>query len=204
MFTGLVESVGRVAEIQHGSTGVRLAIATALADDLTLGESVAVNGVCLTVVARASDRVHADISPETLRMTTLGDLATGASVNLERALRADARIGGHFVLGHVDGIGTIASIRAEGDSHRVAIDVPASLDPYLVEKGSVAVDGVSLTIAAATTNRFEVQIIPFTWQHTTFSGAAAGGRVNLECDILGKYALKALGGRLRDLEGPRP
>jgi riboflavin synthase len=193
MFTGLVEAVGTVAGIDHGSTGVQLRVATALSSDMTPGDSLAVNGVCLTVVA-ASEDVHADLSPETARVTTLGRLRPGALVNLERSLRADARIGGHFVQGHVDGTGAIEALREEGDFYRVTIAAPEDLSRYLVTKGSIAVDGISLTIASIAPEdcRFDVQIVPFTWLHTNLRAAQVGDAVNLECDILGKYVARML------------
>jgi riboflavin synthase len=196
MFTGLIESVGIVERVGKRLDGLRLALATDLAAQLTAGESLAVNGVCLTVVCGAG-RVEADISPETARVTTLGGLEPGTVVNLERSMRADARIGGHFVQGHVDGTGTIEELREEGGSWRVSVGFPPELSRFLVVKGSIAVDGISLTVAsiAASGDRFDVQIIPFTWQHTNLRTAAVGRRVNLECDILGKYVARALDAR---------
>jgi riboflavin synthase len=193
MFTGLIESTGAVESIARRGDGFRLALSTDLASELTAGESLAVNGVCLTVIDGLG-RVAADVSPETARVTTLGDLTTGALVNLERSMRADARIGGHFVQGHVDGTGRIEAVRQEGDAWRVSVGFPDDLSRFLVVKGSIAVDGISLTIAsvAPAGNRFDVQIIPFTWQHTNLQRARVGDRVNLECDILGKYVARAL------------
>jgi riboflavin synthase len=194
MFTGLIESIGTVASIGAARhEGLRLAVSTDLGRELAPGDSLAVNGVCLTVVD-ASNGVEADISPETARITTLGALGVGALVNLERSIRADARVGGHFVQGHVDGTGAIENVRQEGDAWRITVSFPAELARYLVVKGSIAVDGISLTIAsiAEAGQRFDVQIIPFTWQHTNLHGARVGDRVNLECDILGKYVARAL------------
>jgi riboflavin synthase alpha subunit len=192
MFTGLIESVGRIDRIDRQPGGIRIALSAAVAGELSLGESLAVNGVCLTVVERDGTRVVADVSPETARVTTLGAVGEGALVNLERSLRADARIGGHFVLGHVDGTATIAAVIEEGDAHRLTVEFPEALSQYIVVKGSIAVDGVSLTVASVDGNRFDVQIIPFTWTHTNLAGARVGTLVNLECDILGKYAVSAL------------
>jgi riboflavin synthase len=194
MFTGLIESLGRIDRVDRQSAGLRIGVTAGMAADLSLGESLAVNGVCLTVVERDSAGITADVSPETARVTTLGGLEVGAPVNLERSLRADARIGGHFVLGHVDGMAAIHAITQEGDCYRVTFDFPISLRQYVVHKGSIAVDGVSLTVASLEGNRFDVQIIPFTWKHTNLNGARVGGLVNLECDILGKYAVGALQG----------
>jgi riboflavin synthase len=194
MFTGLIESVGTVAQIVPTSTGIRLRVDAAIESELTPGDSLSVNGVCLTVVEGNGAGIHADISPETARVTTLGSLKSGSLVNLERSLRADARLGGHFVQGHVDGTGTIEDIRQEGDSYRIAIGVPDGLAPYIVPKGSIAVDGISLTVASLARDgrQFDVQIIPFTWQHTNLSAVRVQDRVNIECDILGKYVVRAL------------
>jgi len=192
MFTGLIEATGRVERLERSATGMKIVVATELAGDLSLGESLAVNGVCLTVVAHDERTAAADISPETARVTTLDELSEGAAVNLERSLKVGARMGGHFVLGHVDGIATVDAVVQEGESYRVTFACPPSLRPYLAPKGSVAVDGVSLTIAALVDRGFEVQIVPFTWMHTTFARYRPGTAVNLECDILGKYAVGAM------------
>src|ERR687896_549648 len=144
MFTGLIEALGEVAEVKPTPSGFRLRLTTAIATDLSPGDSLAVNGVCLTVVAADSDGVHADISPETARVSSLGSLKRGALVNLERPLRADARLGGHFVQGHVDATGTIEEIRQEGDSYGFTVKFPPLLAPYIVRKGSIAVNGISL------------------------------------------------------------
>ena len=192
MFTGLIESLGTIERIERTATGMRLVLSTDLEQELTSGESLAVNGVCLTVIASDRPGVRADVSPETARVTTLGDLRPGAEVNLERSMRADARVGGHFVQGHVDATGSIEGIAQEGDSYRITIRFPAHLEPLLVHKGSVAVDGISLTIASLDGDRFDVQIIPHTWERTNLHAAAIGAAVNLECDILGKYVARAL------------
>jgi riboflavin synthase len=192
MFIGLIESLGRVERIERSAAGLRLTLAADIASALAIGESLAVNGVCLTVIESSGPGIPADVSPETERVTTLGSLAPGAIVNLERAMRADARVGGHFVQGHVDAIGRIEEIRREGDAHRVTVSFPPHLAPLLVHKGSIAVDGISLTIASLEGTRFDVQIIPHTWQRTNLHAAAPGAAVNLECDILGKYVARAL------------
>lgn len=192
MFTGLIESVGRVRRVDERDGGLRLVLATDLARELALGESLAVNGVCLTVVESGADEVHADISPETARVTSLGALVPGSLVNLERSLRAGDRIGGHFVQGHVDGTGRIEAMEHTGDSHRLTVSVPAGTEPFVVEKGSIAIDGISLTVASLARNRVDVQIIPFTWDHTNLHAARVGDLVNVECDILGKYVARAL------------
>ena len=192
MFTGLIESVGDVADVKTIAAGFRLRIATNIAADLRLGESVAVNGVCLTVVEQAADSFSAEIGPETAKVTSLGALTQGSLVNLERAMPADGRFGGHIVLGHVDGTGTIQSIRPEADFWWVTVGYPAALAPYLIHRGSIAVDGVSLTIAKLEKTAFDVQIVPFTWTHTNLRGMRPGDCVNLECDMVGKYVLRAM------------
>jgi riboflavin synthase len=190
MFTGLIEAVGEVAEIKPTPAGFRLRLTTAIAPEIAPGDSVAVNGVCLTAVSCDGSGIHADISPETARVSSLGTLRRGALVNLERPLRADARLGGHFVQGHVDATGTIEDIRPDGDSYWLTIKYPAVLAPYIVRKGSIAVNGISLTVAGLDDRRFDVQIIPYTWEHTNLHNAKADDVVNLECDILGKYVVR--------------
>ena len=192
MFTGLIESVGEVAEVETVDAGFRLRIASDIAAGLHLGESVAVNGVCLTVVENTPEAFSAEIGPETAKVTSLGALKSGSPVNLERAMRADGRFGGHMVLGHVDGTGTVQAIHAEADFFWVTIGYPAALAPYLIHRGSIAVDGISLTIAKLEQTAFDVQIVPFTWSHTNLRSTRAGDRVNLECDMVGKYVLRAL------------
>jgi riboflavin synthase len=192
MFTGLIESVGEIAEVTAIDAGFSLRIASNIAADLRLGESVAVNGVCLTVVDSKSGSFSAEIGPETAKVTTLGGLKAGALVNLERAMAANGRFGGHIVLGHVDGTGTIQSIRPEADFSWLTVGYPAGLAPYLIHRGSVAVDGISLTIAKLEKTTFDVQVVPFTSSHTTLRNARAGDRVNLECDMVGKYVVRAI------------
>ncbi|HEX5473307.1 MAG TPA: riboflavin synthase [Vicinamibacterales bacterium] len=201
MFTGLIESTGEVAELKPTPEGFRLRVQTDLASALTPGDSLAVNGVCLTVVSADAEGVHADISPETVRVSAMGSLKRGAIVNLERPLRADARVGGHFVQGHVDATGTVEEMRQEGDAWWLTIMFPPALAGLIVRKGSIAVNGISLTVAGVDDRRFDVQVIPFTWEHTNLRTAKPNEAVNLECDILGKYVLRALEvtapGRLR-------
>ena len=192
MFTGLIESVGTVEELAPSAAGQRIRVSTNLAAELSPGDSLAVNGVCLTVVATCGGCVHADLSPETLRVTTLGNLKTGTRVNLERSLRADARIGGHFVQGHVDATGLIERLHQNGDSYWLTVRYPPMIAGYLVRKGSIAVDGISLTIAGLGDHQFDVQLIPFTFQHTNLQEARAEDAVNLECDMLGKYVVRAM------------
>jgi riboflavin synthase len=192
MFTGLVEAVGTLVERQSTGGGFRLRVETALAPELKAGDSIAVNGVCLTVIAVGADQFHADIGPETVRVTTLGGLHPGSPVNLERSMRADSRVGGHFVQGHVDGLGQVEELRPAQDFHWLSVSFPDSLAPYLVHKGSVAVDGISLTVARLGKDCFDVQVVPFTMEHTNLSRAQVRDRVNLECDLLGKYVVRAL------------
>jgi riboflavin synthase len=192
MFTGLIETLGEVAEVKPTPAGFRLRLTTALSPDLTPGDSLAVNGVCLTVVSADADGVHLDVSPETIRVSALGALKRGASVNLERPLRADSRIGGHFVQGHVDATGSIEEVRQDGDCWWLTVRFPPSLASQIVRKGSIALDGVSLTVAGVDDRRFDVQIIPFTWEHTNLRFLKVNDQVNLECDMLGKYVLRAM------------
>jgi riboflavin synthase len=192
MFTGLIEALGDVAEIKETGEGLRLRIATPLASQLVPGDSLAVNGVCLTVTIAEAGEVHADIGPETARITTLGFLRRDQTVNLERAMRADSRFGGHFVQGHVDGTGVVEELREEAAAHWITISFPPALAPYFVRKGSVAVDGVSLTVAGLGDDRLDVMIIPFTWASTSLRSLRVTSRVNLECDMVGKYVARAV------------
>jgi len=192
MFTGIVETVGELAEVKPTPSGLRLRLITSLAPDLTPGESLAVNGVCLTVVSSDPSGIHMDVSPETLRVSAFASLKRGALVNLERPMRADARVGGHFVQGHVDATGTVEEMRQDGDFWWVTIRFPSSIASQIVRKGSIAVDGVSLTVAGVDDRRFDVQIIPYTWEHTNLRGLKPNELVNLECDMIGKYVLRAL------------
>lgn len=192
MFTGLIETVGEVAEIKPTTSGLRVRLNTELAGALSAGDSLAVNGVCLTVVSADAGGVHMDVGPETLRVTTLGTLKRGSAVNLERPLRADGRLGGHFVQGHVDATGTIEELRPDGDSWWVTVRYPPALAGLIIRKGSIAVDGISLTVAGVDERRFDVQIIPFTWEHTHLKSARVNDLVNLECDMIGKYVLRAM------------
>ena len=192
MFTGIVEGVGEVAEVKPTPAGLRLRLNTSLSSELTPGESLAVNGVCLTVVSSGANGTHMDVSPETLRVTAFGSLKRGSLVNLERPMRVDGRVGGHFVQGHVDATGSVDEIRQDGDFWWLTIRFPPSLASQIVRKGSIAVDGVSLTVAGVDDRRFDVQIIPYTWEHTNIRGLKPNELVNLECDMLGKYVLRAL------------
>ena len=204
MFTGLVESVGELIERKPTSGGFRLRIATTLAPELTPGDSLAVNGVCLTVILAEREEIHADVGPETARVTTLGWLSRGARVNLERPLRADGRLGGHFVLGHVDAVGHVEELRADADFHWLTVSFPPHLAPLIVHKGSIAVDGISLTVAGLGADRFDVQLVPFTMDHTNLGRSQIRDRVNLECDMIGKYVVRAAELAGLTLTGVRP
>ncbi|MDH5491951.1 MAG: riboflavin synthase [Myxococcales bacterium] len=192
MFTGLVEQVGEVRRIERGVAGSSLRIASTF-EALVLGESIAVNGVCLTVTQRLEDGFLADASAETLSRTTLGGLATGSKVHLERAVRLGDRMGGHLVTGHVDGVAKIVQRVPSGGSLRMTFEVPGALAPFLAPKGSVAVDGVSLTVNGVAAARFEVTLVPFTLKETTFAGLQAMQSVNIEVDVLAKYVASLLG-----------
>jgi riboflavin synthase len=188
VFTGIVETTGRVARRAPRGAGTRLTIAGARdLSRLALGESVAVNGACLTVAARRGRLFAVDVSPETLRRTALGSLVPGARVNLERALRVGDRLGGHIVLGHVDAVGTLEAIRPDADWTAYRFRAPTSLARYLVEKGSIAVDGVSLTVFACRGRHFTVALIPHTLARTTLGERRPGDPVNLEADVLMKH-----------------
>jgi riboflavin synthase len=192
MFTGIVREVGSVESLENGDGGARLRISAGLAPELGLGDSVAVAGACLTVAARDDGSFAADVSSQTLSLTTLGELEAGAAVNLEPALRAGDPLGGHLVQGHVDGAGEVADVSPEGDSTRLAVSLPAELSRYVVEHGSITVDGVSLTVAALVDDRFEAALIRETLARTTLGSAKAGDRVNIEVDVVGRYVERLL------------
>ena len=191
MFTGIIEEIGTVRRIEHGAMGARLTIqAKTVLEDTRIGDSIATNGVCLTVVSMTGDSFSADVMAESLRRSSLGTLQGGSPVNLERAMAANGRFGGHIVSGHIDGTGTIASQKREDNAVWVKIKTPAPLLRYIVEKGSIAIDGVSLTVAAVTDTDFSVSIIPHTGAQTILLGKKPGDPVNLECDVIGKYVEK--------------
>lgn len=190
MFTGLVQDLGSVVEIEAGEEGVRLIVRTTLADEISLGDSVAVNGVCLTATSIADGAFSADVMNESLRRTSLGEVGQGSTVNLELPLRAADRLGGHFVQGHVDGVATVRDTVDDGFARVVTFDAPADLLRYIVEKGSIAVDGVSLTVSAVDESSFAVSLIPETLERTTLGAAEPGRPVNLEVDVLAKYVEK--------------
>jgi riboflavin synthase len=197
MFTGLVEDTGIVDAIEAlpSGRGRRVSIASGMLDEeQPLGASLAVDGVCLTVTNWSRGRVSAEVGPETIERTTLGELSAGTKVNLERPVRVGDRLGGHLVAGHVDGVGRIAGVRPRGEAVDVRIEAPAPLLRYVVEKGSIAVDGISLTVNRVDARAFEVSIIPHTQTATTLTTKGAGARVNLEVDLIGKYVEKLLAG----------
>ena len=185
MFTGLVADLGTVIAVDASDAGVRLTVRTAL--ELGEGDSVAVNGVCLTATSLPGGAFTADVMQETLRRSSLGELGEGSKVNLELPLRADDRLGGHFVQGHVDGLGTIWDVREEGFSHVVTIGAPPEIMRYVIEKGSIAVDGVSLTVSGLGDDWLQVSLIPETLERTILGEATTGTPVNLEVDVLAKY-----------------
>jgi riboflavin synthase len=193
MFNGLVEGTGTIVEIEERPNGRRLWVdAPAIVSGEKIGDSLALDGCCLTLIAIDGTRAAVEAVPETLARTTLGSWQTGRRVNLERAMRLDQRLGGHLVQGHVDGVGTIASVASEGDGKRIAIDLPASITRFVAEKGSLAVDGVSLTVARAAGARCEIALIPHTLAVTVAGGYAAGDRVNLEVDLIARYLARLL------------
>jgi riboflavin synthase len=192
MFTGIIEELGHVISIDAGSAGARLIVGCSnVLQDATVGASIAVNGTCLTAIELAPDRFAADLAPETLSRTNLGQLHGGSPVNLERSLRANARLDGHFVLGHVDGTAELISLDALGnDNWWLRIRVPQDLQRYIVEKGSLAVDGMSLTVAEIKGADVAFTIIPHTFRNTTLHGYQSGAKINVEVDILAKHLEK--------------
>jgi riboflavin synthase len=189
MFTGIIQAVGHIKHIETKGGDCRLTIATGKLplDDAALGDSIAVSGVCLTAIELGAGYFSADVSNETLSRTILGELRSGSAVNLELALTPNTRLGGHIVSGHVDGVGTVIERKADARSQRFVIEAPAHLAKYIAEKGSICVDGVSLTVNAVDGNRFDLNIVPHTLAETTLDGYQAGRRVNLEVDLLARY-----------------
>src|SRR5918998_2954413 len=190
MFTGLVQDLGRVTDVERTADGVTLAVRTRLAAEIDAGDSVAVNGVCLTATAIADGGFRAEGMHETLRRSSLAEAAVGSDVNLELSLRASDRLGGHIVQGHVDGLGAVRDVREDGFARVVTIAAPPELLRYVVEKGSIAVNGVSLTVVEVDTETFSVSLIPETLERTTLGNAAPGAPVNLEVDVVAKYVEK--------------
>jgi riboflavin synthase len=193
MFTGIVRELGRVESIERNEAGARLRIGAELAEVLATGDSVSVEGACLTAAATGAGAFEADVMNQTLALTTLGELGPGDPVNLEPALRAGDPLGGHIVQGHVDGVGEAVAVAEDGIARRLAVRAPDGLERYLVEHGSVTVAGTSLTVAGLDGDRFEVSLIPETLERTTLGAAAAGKRLNIELDILARYVERLLG-----------
>ncbi len=187
MFTGLIEDVGTVGAIEAGGDGARLQIVTELAAEIAAGDSIAVNGVCLTAAAADAEGFETEAMNQTLEVTSLGALEPGSRVNLELALRASDRLGGHIVQGHVDGVGEVTSVEVDGFAKRLRVGLGPDLIRYVVERGSIALDGVSLTVAALGEGWFEVSLIPETLERTSLGEAAPGRKLNVECDIVAKY-----------------
>lgn len=187
MFTGLIQDVGSVERLDRDEAGARLRIATALAPEIGLGDSVAVDGVCLTATAADERGFETEAMNQTLRVTALGDLEAGAAVNLELALRASDRLGGHIVQGHVDGVGTVAAVSEDGFARRVEVELPPELLRYAIDKGSIALSGVSLTIADLDDSWVAVSLIPETLERTNLGRLGRGDRVNVESDLVAKY-----------------
>lgn len=193
MFTGIVTDVGRVSAIDPLDVGRRLTIETAYdTADIEIGASIACNGACLTVVEKSKNSFAVDVSGETLDKTTVGQWAVGSAINLERALRAADELGGHLVLGHIDGVGDIVGLEPEGENHRVRIEVPDGLKRYVASKGSITVDGISLTVNEVDDGVFGVNIIPHTWDNTSLAGAEVGSHVNIEVDVIARYVARLL------------
>ncbi|MEM9532929.1 MAG: riboflavin synthase [Pseudomonadota bacterium] len=192
MFTGLVQSVGKVTELVRRDEGVRMTFDVGELDmsDVAIGDSICISGACLTVVTMTDREFTADVSPETLSRTVLGQLTEGSGINLEKALRVSDRLGGHIVTGHVDAVGQMVKRLPDGDYERLWFEIPADLARLVAEKGSVAVDGVSLTVNGATEKHFDVALIPHTLKHTTLGHLAAGDAVNVEADILARYVVR--------------
>jgi riboflavin synthase len=195
MFTGLIDGTGTVSAMNLSNhQGGRISISYSFSAPLSKGESIAINGICLTVVAITSTGFEADVSPETLMRTNLSRLKVGSQVNLERALCVGDRLGGHIVLGHIDGVGNLSGVTDMGNFRQVSIELPQGLSRYVVEKGSIAVDGISLTVAGINGHVFQVAVIPETWEQTNLKGHKPGDTVNIEVDILAKHVEKLLQG----------
>jgi len=192
MFTGLVQDVGRVEAVDGGAAGARLRIATRLGPEIGVGDSIAVNGVCLTATAADAGGFATEAMNQTLEVTVIGALAPGARVNLELATRADERLGGHIVQGHADGSGRVLEVAEDGFARRVRVELPADLLRYVVDKGSVALNGVSLTVATLGDTWAEVSLIPETLERTNLGDAAPGDRLNVEVDVIAKYVERLL------------
>jgi riboflavin synthase len=193
MFTGIIKELGRVEEVDASDDGARLRIGATLASELSEGDSIAVNGACLTATSVADGAFEADVMHQTLSLTTLGELESSSSVNLELPLRPTDRLGGHVVQGHVDGTATVTDLTADGFAKRLRIELPDELLPYVVERGSIAIEGVSLTIADLTDTGLEVSLIPETLERTTLGAVEPGDHLNVECDVLARYVRRQAG-----------
>jgi riboflavin synthase len=193
MFTGIVSEMGEVEALEAGDEGARIRIRTGLASELEPGDSIAVNGACLTATSTDNGSFEADVMQQTLGLTTLGALEASSRVNLELPLRATDRLGGHMVQGHVDGTATVGTVTEEGFARRLRMELPDELLPYVVERGSIAIEGVSLTVASAEGGSVEVSLIPETLERTTLGALEPGDRVNVECDVLARYVRRMMG-----------
>jgi riboflavin synthase len=198
MFTGLIQDVGRVESVESDAEGARIRIATALGAEIAPGDSVAVDGACLTARGADASGFEADAMNQTLDVTSLGDLEPGGRVNLELAMRASDRLGGHIVQGHVDGVGEVLSVEDDGFAKRLRVSLGPQPLRYVVEKGSISLDGVSLTVAALGPDWAEVSLIPETLERTTFGEAAPGRKLNVECDLVAKYVERIMGPLARE------
>src|SRR5262245_50203327 len=194
MFTGIVGELGKVVRVDAGDGGARVRVSAGIASELEPGDSIAVNGACLTAASTDNGSFEADVMKQTLSLTTLGDLEPDSPVNLELPLRPTDRLGGHVVQGHVDGTGTVAAVTEEGIARRLRVELPGELLAYAVEHGSIAIEGVSLTVAALDETGVEVSLIPETLERTTLGRAEPGDRVNVECDVLARYVRRMLPG----------
>jgi riboflavin synthase len=192
MFTGIVKELGRIESVDRSDDGARLRIRADLASELAEGDSVSVNGACLTATAAGNGAFEADVMHQTLSLTTLGELDSDSPVNLELAVRADDRLGGHVVQGHVDGTGMVTDVTDDGFAKRLRIELPSELLPYVVERGSIAIEGVSLTVASLDDPAVEVSLIPETLERTTLGRTEPGDRLNVECDVLARYVRRQL------------
>jgi len=202
VFSGLIADLGRIERIDRGPEGARIRISTALAGEIADGDSVAVNGCCLTATAVGAGHFEADAMNQTLALTSLGSLDSGSSVNLELALRADQRLGGHIVQGHVDGRGEVLSLEDDGFSVRLAVKIPEELSRYVIPQGSITIEGVSLTVTTCSPGRLEVALIPETRERTTLGRLRAGDPVNLECDVIARYVERMLPPYVQEAKSP--
>jgi riboflavin synthase len=205
MFTGLIEEIGKIKSIKKGGKSIRLTVSAGkILEDVKVGDSVATNGICLTVVDFDSKEFSADVMPETMSRTNFGLLSAGSRVNLERALRVGDRLGGHMLSGHVDGLGEVIAKKQDDNAIWVSIAAPKTILKYIIEKGSVAIDGISLTVAYVDEKMFKVSIIPLTQEDTTLTSKKKGDKVNLECDMTAKYIEKFMFHREEEVQQKKP